>query len=140
MSEADGLNDYAQAPGIQGRQAVVRKINRFADMGRKPDQIPSNNDKTAQYTDDKDFKEERMMKSEIKARLAKNCPCCGSDQVYMDNPKWLKESNLQAVSIMCKDCGLEITGFAGIRYSENREYTIEQAYQSALKRWNRRAA
>lgn len=78
--------------------------------------------------------------SKVKARLAKRCPCCGSTKVLMDNPKWLKMNELQTASIKCADCGLEVTGYAGHRWVENKYVTLEQAYVSALKRWNRRAA
>lgn len=80
------------------------------------------------------------MESEVKARLAKSCPCCGSKEVMMTNPNWLKSRNVQCVSIKCAKCELEITGYSGMNYVEGREYTLAQAYQSALRRWNRRAA
>ena len=78
--------------------------------------------------------------SQVKARLAKRCPCCGSENVLMDNPKWIKMNGLSVATIECGDCGMQVSGYAGHRWVENRDYTIEQAYVSALKRWNRRAA
>ena len=78
--------------------------------------------------------------SEVKARLAKRCPCCGSENVLMDNPKWIKMNGLSVVTIKCGDCDMQVSGYAGHHWVENRDYTLEQAYVSALKRWNRRAA
>ena len=80
------------------------------------------------------------METDIKARLAKACPCCGSKNIRIDNPEWIKKHILNMVTIACGDCGLHVDGYAGHSYITGEDLTIQQAYQSALKRWNRRAS
>lgn len=80
------------------------------------------------------------MKITVKAKLAKRCPCCGSANVVMDNPKWLKAEELSQVTIMCMGCGLRVSAFAGYLASEGKTFTLSQAYTKALTRWNRRAS
>lgn len=78
---------------------------------------------------------------EIKAKLAKSCPCCGSKNIVMDDPAWLRHHELGAVSIMCNECKLKITGYAH-KWDNGRmiDTSLAEAYRDALKRWNRRAA
>ncbi len=72
------------------------------------------------------------MKMSVKARLAKRCPCCGSEHIVVENPKWLKYHDLKCLSIACADCKMGVTGYVGAGES------LANAYQSALMRWNRR--
>lgn len=80
------------------------------------------------------------IKMQVKAKLAKPCPCCGSKNVLMDNPKWIKAHSLNMVTIQCEDCKLEMNGHAGYSFVKDETITLQQAYQSALRRWNRRVA
>jgi hypothetical protein len=81
------------------------------------------------------------MKTEVKAKLAKRCPCCGSDRIMMDDPKWLKSCDLNVASIWCKECGLTMNGFRGKwENGERVKLPIEEAYRNALIRWNKRSA
>jgi len=83
------------------------------------------------------------MIGEIRARLTKPCPCCGSRDIWMDSPEWLKENDLHCVDIMCKACGLRITAYDYYFDPETRkriDTSLREAYRTALKRWNRRAA
>lgn len=72
------------------------------------------------------------MKMAVKAKLAKRCPCCGSEHIVAENPKWLKLHDLKCVTIVCTDCKVGVTGYVGAGES------LANAYQSALIRWNRR--
>jgi Lar family restriction alleviation protein len=78
------------------------------------------------------------MIGEIRARLTKPCPCCGSKKIMMDSPKFIRENDLKVVELLCKDCGLSMKVFVGD--SEGRASSVKEAYQIAVKRWNRRAA
>ena len=84
-----------------------------------------------------------MNGTEVKARLAKPCPCCGSLDIWMDSPEWLKENGLHSLEIMCKACGLSITAYDYYfdpDTNERVDTSLREAYRTALKRWNRRAA
>ena len=78
------------------------------------------------------------MISEVKARLTKPCPCCGSKNIMMDDPKFIRENGLKVVELWCKDCGLSMKVFVGD--NEGHASSVKEAYQIAVKRWNRRAA
>jgi hypothetical protein len=56
----------------------------------------------------------------------------------MDSPKFIRENDLKVVELLCKDCGLSMKVFVGD--SEGRASSVKEAYQIAVKRWNRRAA
>ena len=71
----------------------------------------------------------------VKAKLAKRCPCCGSTNIKMDDPKWLKENNLRLVEIWCEDCKLTAEAHVVLDGKD-----LADAYRVALRRWNRRAA
>lgn len=75
-----------------------------------------------------------MMK-EMKAKLTKRCPCCGSTNIKTDNPKWLKDNSLRLVEIWCDDCKLKAEAHVGLDGKD-----LADAYRVALMRWNRRAA
>lgn len=75
---------------------------------------------------------------QIRARLAKPCPLCGSRNVLTDNreseetvKKRLAEEPYFKV-IECLNCGCKYTG--------GPADTLDGAYRMALRGWNRRAA
>lgn len=70
---------------------------------------------------------------EVKAKLAKKCPFCGSDKIKTDDPEWLKNGDLEVVRIKCDECGAEVTAYT------NGCDPIG-GYREALKMWNRRAS
>ena len=71
---------------------------------------------------------------EVKARLAKACPHCGSRNIVTIDPKCFREGGLSANWITCDNCGARVSG-----YSEDAgDYNT--AYRESLKVWNRRAS
>ena len=74
-----------------------------------------------------------ILNYEVRAKLAKKCPFCGSDRIKTQDAEWLKNGDLKVVPIMCDECGAEV-----------RAYTDEcdpiGGYREALKIWNRRAS
>ena len=74
-----------------------------------------------------------LLSYEVKAKLAKKCPFCGSEIIKTNDAEWIKNGDLKVVIIKCDECGAEV-----------RAYTDEcdpiGGYREALKLWNRRAS
>lgn len=70
---------------------------------------------------------------EIKAKLAKKCPFCGSDRIKTDQAEWIKNNELMVVRIMCDECGAEVRAYTDVCDPVG-------GYREALTKWNRRAA
>ena len=67
---------------------------------------------------------------QTKAKLAKPCPLCGSDNIMVESPEYFAENRHSTLSIECADCGLAFRDGNGGNYSE--------VYREVLKKWNRR--
>lgn len=74
-----------------------------------------------------------FMSYEVKAKLAKKCPFCGSDRIKTHDPEWLKKGNHEVVTIRCDECGAEVNAYTDGCDPIN-------GYCKALKIWNRRAS
>ena len=71
---------------------------------------------------------------EVKARLTKACPHCGSRNIVTIDPEAFREDDLKCNWITCDNCGARVSG-----YSEDAgDYNT--AYRESLKVWNRRAS
>jgi DNA-directed RNA polymerase subunit RPC12/RpoP len=71
---------------------------------------------------------------EVKARLTKACPYCGSRNIVTIAPKAYRDNGLRCNWITCEDCGARVSGYS------NDEGDYNTAYREALKVWNRRAS
>ena len=60
--------------------------------------------------------------------IAKSCPMCGSDRIYMEEPKY---DVIFSVTIQCADCGL--TGF------KNFYKGAKNPVERTIAYWNTRA-
>ena len=75
-----------------------------------------------------------MIKSyEMNARLAKDCPYCGSKNIVTIIPRVFKKDGLMANRIRCDNCDACIYGYTDVSGDYNG------SYREALKKWNRRA-
>lgn len=70
---------------------------------------------------------------EMKARLVKACPHCGSKNIVTIIPREFKKNGLRANFIKCENCDAYVNGYTNVSGDYNG------AYREALKKWNRRA-
>lgn len=68
---------------------------------------------------------------EIRVAGALRCPFCGSDSVYATSKDAWKKLTYHTVGVECKECG------AGLRGEGYESY--EGSFESAVRKWNRRA-
>ena len=71
---------------------------------------------------------------EVKAKLTKACPYCGSRNITTINPEAFRKSGLTCNWITCDNCGVRMSGYS----EEAGDYNT--AYRESLKLWNRRVS
>ena len=74
-----------------------------------------------------------MNEFEVKARLAKRCPMCGSERIVADSKSIFEEKDFHTVGFVCLGCGLSLR-------IGNMSHDYNEAYRATLKAWNRRTA
>lgn len=73
-----------------------------------------------------------MMDFEVIAKGARKCPMCGCERIVADGRDLFEKYNFMTVGISCDNCGLTL------RKGHSEKY--EEAYEEALKVWNRRVS
>ena len=74
---------------------------------------------------------------EVKAKLVKPCPFCGSKKIKALNRDYYEEQHFTGdMRLECEDCGATLWNFP----HDGKDYDYNDAMKMIVERWNRRAS